>query len=227
MALQRETMARAALHVLDEVGLDGLTMRRLAAYLDIQNPSLYWHFTNKQELLNCMAELMIADAFAELHTQGQDQDWADWLADLARRLRKTMLAHRDGAQVLAQADLALSTFFDGLELALDVLQSAGFDGSQAASGVMTVFNYALGNAFEAQADPFAHAYGEDEKRPHTLRLSVDEERYPRTAAFLHTTDLLSPAWVSAQFEAGLSLILNGLRTILASERSNSKDRENP
>jgi hypothetical protein len=56
---------------------------------------------------------------------------------------------------------------------------------------------------------------------------VDEERYPRTAAFLHTTDLLSPAFVGAQFEAGLSLILNGLRTILARERSNSMDRENP
>jgi AcrR family transcriptional regulator len=48
MPLQRETVVRAALHLLDEVGLDGLTMRRLAAYLEIQNPSLYWHFTNKQ-----------------------------------------------------------------------------------------------------------------------------------------------------------------------------------
>lgn len=67
MALQRETVARAALHVLDEVGLEGLTMRRLAAYLEVQNPSLYWHFTNKQELINCMAELMIAEAFALHH----------------------------------------------------------------------------------------------------------------------------------------------------------------
>lgn len=61
MPLQRETVARAALQLLDEVGLDGLTMRRLAAYLDIQNPSLYWHFTKKQELLNCIAVLMIAE----------------------------------------------------------------------------------------------------------------------------------------------------------------------
>jgi TetR/AcrR family tetracycline transcriptional repressor len=227
MALQRETVARAALHLLDEVGLDGLTMRRLAASLDIQNPSLYWHFTNKQELLNCMAELMIADAFAELHTQGQDQDWAEWLADFARWMRKTMLAHRDGARVLAEADLALSTFFDCLELALDVLQRAGFDGSQATSGLIAVLNYVLGSVFEAQANPFAHAYGENEKGPHTLRLAVDEERYPRTAAFLHTPNLLSPAFVDTQFEAGLSLILNGLRAILARERSNSTERENP
>ena len=82
MPLQRETVVRAALHLLDEVGLDGLTVRRLATYLDIQNPTLYWHFTNKQELLNCMAELMISDAFAELQPLGPDQDWADWLDNL-------------------------------------------------------------------------------------------------------------------------------------------------
>jgi len=79
MPLQRETVVRAALHLLDEVGLDGLTVRRLAAYLDIQNPTLYWHFTNKQELLNCMAEMIIADAFAELHPPEEHEDWADWL----------------------------------------------------------------------------------------------------------------------------------------------------
>ncbi len=96
-------------------------MRLLAAYLDIQNPSLYWHFTNKQELLNCMADLMIAEAFTELQSPEPAQDWADWLAAWARRLRKMMLAHRDGARVLAEADLSLNNFFEGIELALDIL----------------------------------------------------------------------------------------------------------
>lgn len=227
MALQRETVARAALDVVDEVGLDGLTMRRLAAYLEIQNPSLYWHFTNKQELLNCMAELMMADAFAELHAQGQDQDWTEWLAAFARLVHKTMLAHRDGARILAEADLSLNTFLEGLELALDVLQHAGFDRKEAASGVIAVLNYVLGNAFEAQADPFSLRGEEDEKRSHALRLSVDEARFPSTAALLHTTDLLSPATASAQFEAGLSLILHGLRATLAQERSHNTRGENP
>jgi AcrR family transcriptional regulator len=59
MPLQRETVARAALQLVDEVGLDGLTTRRLATSLNIQSPTLYWHFTNKQELVNCMAEVMV------------------------------------------------------------------------------------------------------------------------------------------------------------------------
>lgn len=215
MPLQRETVAHAALHLLDEVGLDGLTMRRLAAYLDIQNPSLYWHFTNKQELLNYMAELMIADAFAELRHPGPEWDWADWLADFARRFRRTMLAHRDGARVLAEADVSLSNFFEGIELALDVLQNAGFDGSTGAAGVITVIHFILGNVFEAQADPSSLRDGEDEKSPRPLSLPVDRERFPRIAAFLLSTDVLSSAEADEWFEAGLSLILEGLRANLA------------
>ena len=224
MPLQRESVARAALHVLDEVGLDGLTMRRLAADLDIQNQSLYWHFTNKQELLNCMAELMIADAFAELRRPGIEQDWAEWLVAFARRFRRTMLAHRDGARVLAEADVSLSNFFEGIELALDVLQHAGFDGSTAAAGVIMVIHFILGNVFEAQADPSSLRDKEGEKSPRALSLPLDRARFPRLVALLHSTDILSSAEADEWFEAGLSLILDGLRANLAKERSNGTNR---
>jgi TetR/AcrR family transcriptional regulator, tetracycline repressor protein len=215
MPLQRETVARAALRLVDEVGLDGLTIRRLAAYLNIQNPSLYWHFTNKQELLNCMAELILADFFAELQEPEHDQDWADWLTIYARQLRNMMLAHRDGARIVAEADPSRSAFFEGFEWALNVLRHAGFDGNEAAIAVITLQNYILGNVFEVQAHPFSLAADEDEQHLPALRLALDEEHFPNVAAFLSTPALYSSAWATAQFETGLSLLLNGLRTHFA------------
>lgn len=226
MPLQRETVARAALHVVDEVGLDRLTIRRLAAHLDIQNPSLYWHFKNKQELLNCMAELMLADFFAELNAPEPDQDWVDWLTIYARQLRTMMLAHRDGARIVAEADPSRCTFFEGVEWALNVLRHAGFDGNKASLGILTLQNYVLGNVFEVQAHPFSLASDADENHRPALRLSLDEERFPCVAAFLQTPALYSSAWASAQFEAGLSLFLDGLRTYLAQEHSNKQAGEN-
>lgn len=227
MPLQRETVARAALRLVDEVGLDGLTIRRLAADLDVQNPSLYWHFTNKQELLNCMAELLLTDFFAELHEPEPGQDWADWLAMYARQLRSKLLAHRDGARIVAEADPSRSTFFEGFERVLNVLRQRGFAGNEAAIGVITLQNYVLGNVFEVQAHPFSLASDEDEKHLPALRLALDEERFPCVAAFLHTPALFSSAWASAQFETGLSLFLDGLRARFAQERANSMERENP
>ena len=223
MPLQRETVARAALRLLDEVGLDGLTMRRLAAYLDIQNPSLYWHFTNKQELLNCMAALMIAEAFTELPPQ-PEQDWADWLATWAHRLRKTMLAHRDGARVLAEADLLLNDFFEGIELALAVLQHAGFDASTATSGVITIIHYVMGAVFELQTDPSFFAYRKGEESPRAMSPPVDEERFPRIVAFFHSAEVLSSAPAEVWFEEGLSLLLDGLRANLVKKHPNTTSR---
>jgi TetR/AcrR family transcriptional regulator, tetracycline repressor protein len=226
MPLQRETVARAALRLVDEVGLDGLTIRRLATYLDIQNPSLYWHFKNKQELLNCMAGLILADFFAELHEPEPDQDWADWLTIYARQLRNIMLAHRDGARIVAEADPSRSTFFEGFEWALNVLRHTGFDGNEAAIGVITLQNYVLGNVFEVQAHPFSLASNTDEKHLPTLSLALDEERFPNVVAFLHTPALYSSAWASTQFETGLSLLLDGLRARFAQKHSNSTGGEN-
>jgi len=56
VGVKQELIVRAALTLLDEVGLEGLTMRRLATALKIQAPSLYWHFPKKQALLDGMAD---------------------------------------------------------------------------------------------------------------------------------------------------------------------------
>ncbi len=221
MALQRDTVARAALRLLNEVGLDKLTMRRLATYLEIQNPSLYWHFKNKQELLNCMAALMIAEAFTELHPPEPEQAWDNWLATWARRLRKTLLAYRDGARVLAEANLMLNDFFEGIELALSILEHAGFDESKAASGMLMVIHYIMGAAFELQADPSFFAYRKGEESPRAI---VDEERFPRIVAFFHRTEVLSSTPAEIWFEEGLSMLLDGLRANLPKEQPDSPDR---
>ena len=49
--LQPNTVIRAALDLLNEVGVDGLTTRKLAERLGVQQPALYWHFRNKRALL--------------------------------------------------------------------------------------------------------------------------------------------------------------------------------
>ncbi|HHT8960921.1 TPA: TetR family transcriptional regulator, partial [Burkholderia cenocepacia] len=59
--LTRDTVLRAALDLLDEVGIDGLSTRRLAERLGVQSPTLYWHFRNKAELLDAMAEAIMLE----------------------------------------------------------------------------------------------------------------------------------------------------------------------
>ncbi len=214
MALQREDVVRAALRLVDEVGLDGLTMRRLATYLNIQGPSLYWHFTSKQEILNGMAEVIMADAFVDLRPPEAHQDWASWVAEFARLLRRMSLAHRDGARTLAEADLTFGPFLSGVDLAVQVLHDAGFEARTALASVLTILNYVLGGAFELQADP-AHSPQSEKVRSMSLgRHFVELEHFPTLARLVNETDL-PLASTDAWFEEGLRLLLDGMQVALA------------
>ena len=62
MSLDRAAIVDSALGLLDRVGIDGLSTRKLAAELGIRGPSLYWHFKNKRQLLDHMAERMFREA---------------------------------------------------------------------------------------------------------------------------------------------------------------------
>jgi TetR/AcrR family transcriptional regulator, tetracycline repressor protein len=217
MSLQRADVARAALRLLDEVGLDRLTMRRLASYLNIQGASLYWHFTNKQELLNCMAEVMVADAFADLRPPEADQDWATWLAGYARLLRRMALGHRDGVRILAVADLFNSPFFAGIDLAVQVLYDAGFGARQALTSVLTILNYVLGDAFYLQADPSRNSLQESERGALLQHHFVDSVHFPALARLVGELDMPF-ASTDTWFEEGLRLLLDGMRVALSQER---------
>jgi TetR/AcrR family tetracycline transcriptional repressor len=100
-ALTRPTITHTALRLLDQVGLDGLTVRRLAAELGVKSPALYRHFRSKQELLDQMADAIIRAAGMGPPHHGES--WQDWLTRRARAYRRSLLAHRDGARLVANA----------------------------------------------------------------------------------------------------------------------------
>ncbi|MER5420806.1 TetR/AcrR family transcriptional regulator C-terminal domain-containing protein [Streptosporangium roseum] len=100
-ALSRHTLIETALRLVDQVGLDGLTVRRLATELGVKSPALYWHIRTKQELLDAMADAIILAAGMGPPREGQS--WQDWLTRRAHAYRASLLAHRDGARLVANA----------------------------------------------------------------------------------------------------------------------------
>ncbi len=151
MALQPDSMIREALAQLDEGGLEQLTVRRLAERLGVQNPALYWHFKDKQALLNAMAARLLEDAFDGYAPN--PKGWQETLVDLARRLRRGLLAHRDGARLIAGAALTDSALHRAQALARSALIATGFKPAEALAATVTLLDYTLGASFEEQAEP--------------------------------------------------------------------------
>src|SRR6202167_5802542 len=99
MKVNREIVVAAGLKLLNEVGLEQLTLRRLAKELKIQAPTLYWHFQSKQELIDAMATLVLAEGAPSLVPSKGARGWKAWVNAFGMGLRQTLLRYRDGARV--------------------------------------------------------------------------------------------------------------------------------
>ena len=151
MALERRTIVEKALELLDEVGMDGLSTRRLAAELGVKGPSLYWHFKNMRELLDLMAEALLETALPA--PDDHPHDWQAWLADGARGIRRAALSHRDGARLMAGSRPTGKSTILNLPAMTGRLQSEGFRHKEAHQTLMTLGRYAMGWASYEQLTP--------------------------------------------------------------------------
>ena len=94
--LNREAIVDVALAIVDEEGLEGLSMRNVAERLATGPASLYAHVANKDELM----ELVYDRVLAEVHVQAPDmRRWEEQLKDALRQLYDVLVAHRDIAFV--------------------------------------------------------------------------------------------------------------------------------
>lgn len=151
MALNRNQIIVAAIELLDEGGLDRLTLRRLAHRLGVQAPTLYWHIRNKAELVNMLVEAILNEQLTQL-PPADGQGWQAWLIDLAQRLRRAMLAHPDGARLVSAAHLS-PTLAAVSELAMRTLVQQGLPLRQARLTVLVVERFTIGHVLEEQSPP--------------------------------------------------------------------------
>ena len=99
--ISRQLIIQAALELLDDVGIDGLTARALAERLGVRAPALYWHISGKQEILDEMGTEISRRVAAAMAAEPATAGWRDGLAAYARVLRAEYLAHKDGARTFS------------------------------------------------------------------------------------------------------------------------------
>ena len=96
MGYHRADVVDRAIGLLDDAGLGGLSMRRLAGDLGVRPSALYHHFANKQALLGAVADEILARG----RRPTEVVTWQTELRLVCVELRDIMLAHRDGAALV-------------------------------------------------------------------------------------------------------------------------------
>lgn len=175
----------AALGILDAYGLADLSMRRIADALGVQAAAIYWHFANKQTLLAAVSDAILA---------GQ-AGWDDQLSleVWARDLRGVLLAHRDGAELVA-ASLAVGLCERIPDAgAVAAFESHGWQPEEAGRAARAIVHFILGHVIQEQTRQNLLAVGV--LAPPTEAL--DEEG----------------------FELGLRMLISGARAVAAGRDS--------
>lgn len=199
MKIDRSQIVDAALTILNEVGIDGLSTRLIAQRLGVQQPALYWHFKGKQALLAAMnAEMLRRNHTRNIPLAGET--WQEFLRANASSFRSALLAWRDGARVHAGTEVDLS-HLGAIEAQLKCLYTAGFDSEKALALQIAISRYVVGCVLEEQADAA-------ESRDRSA-LDAAAENHPNLAKAL---SVYRAKGHKALFEAGLELLIGGAET---------------
>jgi TetR/AcrR family tetracycline transcriptional repressor len=211
--LDREQVVRAALELLDEVGLDGLTMRSLADRLGVQAASLYRHVRDKEDLLALLAD----EISGEISIEEDGRPWQEQLVDAAWRVRRGLLVHRDAARLLASTRPAGPRRLHAIDVLLRLLLSTGLADRDAARAGYHLNNFVTEFvADEVRLTVAAEAMGSNREklmadaRAFFQELPADE--YPtlaRLAPYLADDD------VDGLFQFGVDLWLRGLESLVS------------
>lgn len=138
-----EQIVEAALQIVDDEGLDALTVRNLADRLGTGSATLYRHVASRDELLVLLVDRVIGDVrFPGAEVVGRER-----VEVLATELRRVLMDHPGLVPALRAAPLMGPNAMTGSEHGLASLIDAGFEVSVALPAYLALVDYVLGTVF--------------------------------------------------------------------------------
>ncbi|WP_037606770.1 TetR/AcrR family transcriptional regulator [Streptacidiphilus rugosus] len=208
--LTRERMLACALEMVDRDGIDKLSMRGLARALGRDPMSLYRYAANKADLLDGVAETVLAD----LTVDATDTDWVAQLRSVAHKYRGIALTHPHVVPLLVTRPLATPLALRPrgtlrpLEDILALLTRAGFSGADALHIYRALFGFLHGHILNELQEIVENPDETDD----LLRLGLHRlplHEFPHIRGLASTLASYDGA---AELERGLDILLAGLRT---------------
>ncbi|MDX3659913.1 TetR/AcrR family transcriptional regulator C-terminal domain-containing protein [Streptomyces sp. ID05-26A] len=166
MTKSQADVVRTALEILDERGAEAVSMRAIAQELGVRMNTVLWHVKSKARLEELMADAIVAGVSLD----DLPAHWRDRAAEIARRYRKALLAHRDGAAVVAGTYAAEPATLDTAEALVAALLDGGLPPKEAAWTCWGIIYFLLGLAQEEQALPSSSEGFDVGERPSLRRV---------------------------------------------------------
>ncbi|HEV8681247.1 MAG TPA: TetR/AcrR family transcriptional regulator C-terminal domain-containing protein [Actinomycetota bacterium] len=204
--LTRERIIRTALRIMDEEGLDAVTMRHIGRQLGVEAMSLYNHVRDKEEILDGICEEVLAE-FRVPQVEG----WTEAARLGAHEYRRLLLAHPNVITLMTERKGAFTNAesLRAYEFALGLFRSAGLSEADSVKAFHTFGGYILGFVTMELGlmigGPEDEAHVQAHEAMARLVASADLPRLREALPYIIDCD------VEEQFEFGLDLLIQGLR----------------
>lgn len=211
MGLDREQVVVGAVALADEIGVEPLTIRKLADALGSKPMTLYSHVENKDDILDGMVDVV----FGEIDLPSLDEPWRAGIEARCRSARDVLARHpwavplmesrrSPGPRTLRHHDAVLACLFGG-----------GLSTPIVAHAYAVIDAFVYGFAIQESSLPSGGAGDEVQELAGDMVAQMDPEAYPHLAA-LAVDHVMQPGYdFGSSFEVGLAIVLDGIERLAA------------
>jgi AcrR family transcriptional regulator len=206
LPLSRDRILRAALELVDEGGIESLTMRKLGQALGFEAMSLYNHVANKDDVLDGILDLVLGES----EPPSQAGDWDAAIRTSAISVHEALRRHPWSCTLLMSGRVRPARL-RYMDLLLGRLREAGFS----AETTYSAYHVLDGHIFGFSLWETSHTYAAEDLSNLAAKfaqaISPDAYPYLHEHAQQHFND--GPHREVSAFEFGLDLIVDGLKKI--------------
>lgn len=206
--LSREIVLQTALDIADQQGIQTLTMRALGAALKVEAMSLYYHFKNKDQLLDGLIDLVFAEVALP-----KGEDWKAALRTRSQSLRAALIRHRWATGLMESRTLPGPANMRHHDAVLRCLRESGFSLSATAHAYSLLNSYVYGFVLQELALPFNTG---EEAAPVAAQMFNDltARDYPYLIEIATGHVMQDGYTYSQEFDIGLEIVLDGIEGLL-------------
>lgn len=206
LKLNKKRIVLAAVEIADDVGIEGLNMRKLGQEFGVEAMALYHHFASKETLIDSMVD----SVHAEIEIPQDDDNW-----NMAMRRRsisaiKAVSNHRWAAPLMESRQNPGPASMQLIDATVKCLRNAGFSIDMVAHTISLLDAYTFG---------FAGQFRPAETVEHSAQMGKDIMQHFTYDMYPYVSELITEHVAKVgyrtieEFELGLNIILTGIEQL--------------
>lgn len=211
--LTRDRVLAGAVELADEIGVEPLTIRRLADHLGTRPMTLYHHVANKDAILDGMVDVV----FAQIEPPPTDLPWRDAMRHRCISAREVLRGHPWAVPLMESRRAPGPETLAHHEAVLGCLRGGGLPTPVVAHAYAIIDAFVYGFAIQEASLP-AGDTNELGDLAEDILAQMPADLYPNFVAFTRDHVLQSGYDFGDSFEVGLDLVLDGLEAMATGSR---------